>query len=163
MHPTQFMWTCVVVITYRFSPKKLLSMKTQVQFWLSSVIAKRLFLKYLQQPHIFPLATFIWTHMIVLGLFSCCAVLSVGRHQLKFFKSHNIFFYINLGDWFWLLSSKHGLIPWARLRFWLLNNENYDASRVWLINFLICWEFKILSSFSALDILYSIQIWLKDL
>ena len=69
-------------------------MKTQVQFWLSSVIAKRLFLKYLLQPHIFPLATFIWTHMIVVGvgLFSCCAVLSVGRHQLKFFKSHNIFF-----------------------------------------------------------------------
>ena len=92
----QFMWTCVVVITYRFSPKKLLSMKTQVQFGLSSVIAKRLFLKYSLQPHIFPLATFIWTHMIVLGLFSCCAVLSVGRHQLKFFESHNIFFILIL-------------------------------------------------------------------
>ena len=127
MHPTQFMWTCVVVITYRFSPKKLLSMKTQVQFWLSSVIAKRLFLKYLLQPHIFPLATFIWTHMIVLGLFSCCAVLSVGRHQLKFFKSHNIFFILIWEIGFWLLSSKHGLIPWTRLRFWLLNNENYDS------------------------------------
>ena len=78
--------------------------KTKCNF--GSVIAKRVYFEiFAAALHFFPLATFIWTHMIVFGLFSCCALLSVDRHQLKFFENHisthNIFFILgNLGDWF---------------------------------------------------------------